>query len=85
MKRPVDRRLGVDEVEGFLDQLRALPRLHIQVRNTVEELVTDDPDVSDEELGWAAIDMASSTIQVPDDLELDDVGAILREELDQEQ
>lgn len=55
------------------------------MRNTVEELATDDPDVSDEELGWAAIDLASSTIQVPDDLELDEVGAILREELDEEQ
>jgi hypothetical protein len=71
----------MDDVETFLEGLRADAPLYARVRDAAEELVIEDPEVSDEELGWAAVDLASTTTQVPDDLDLDQIGAVLREDL----
>ena len=68
-----------EDVEDFVDLLRADEPLHARVLLAVEELIVDDPEVSDEELGWAAVDLASATMQVPDDAELDRIGELLRE------
>lgn len=72
----------MDNVEAFLDRLRADKPLYARVRDAAEELVTDDPEVSDEELGWAAVDPASAATEVPDDVDLDQIGEILREDMD---
>lgn len=72
----------MDDVEAFLDRLRADKPLYARVRDAAEDLVTDDPEVSDEELGWAAVDLASAATEVPDDVDLDQIGEILREDMD---
>ena len=67
------------DVETFLEDLRADAALYARVRNAAEELVLEDQDVSDEELGWAAVDLVSTAMDVPDDLDLDRIGTVLRE------
>ena len=54
------------EPEEFLDELAANEALLARVRDAVNELIQDDPDVSDEELGWAAVDLATNIIRIPD-------------------
>jgi hypothetical protein len=72
----------MNDVAAFLDRLRADKPLYARVRDATEELITDDPEVSDEELGWAAVDLASATMEVPDDVDLDQIGEMLREDMD---
>lgn len=67
------------EPEEFLDELAANEALLARVRDAVNELIQDDPDVSDEELGWAAVDLATNIIRIPDDLDLNEIGLSLRE------
>ena len=71
----------MDDVEAFLDRLRADKPLYARVRDAAEELIREDPEVSDEELGWAAVDLASATMEVPDDVE-PEIGEMLREDMD---
>jgi hypothetical protein len=71
----------MDDGGDFLDQLRADVPLYARVLAAVEELVEDDPEVSHEELGWAALDLASASMEVPDDPELDRIGEFLRESI----
>jgi hypothetical protein len=66
------------DVEAFLDRLRADKPLYARVRDAAEELIMEDPEVSDEELGWAVVDLASATMEVPDDVDLDQIGEMLR-------
>jgi hypothetical protein len=70
------------DVEAFLDRLRADKPLYARVRDAAEELIMEDPEVSDEELGWAVVDLASATMEVPDDVDLDQIGEMLREDMD---
>ena len=72
----------MDDVEAFLDRLRADKPLYARVRDAAEELIMEDPEVSDEELGWAALDLASAAVEVPDDVDLDQIGEMLREDMD---
>jgi hypothetical protein len=72
----------MDDVEAFLDRLRADKPLYARVRDAVEELKLEDAEVSDEELGWAAVDLASATMEVSDDVDLDQIGEMLREDMD---
>jgi hypothetical protein len=72
----------MDDVEAFLDRLRVDKPLYARVRDAAEELIMEDPEVSDEELGWAAVDLASATMEVPDDVDLDQIGEMLREDMD---
>ena len=72
----------MDDVEAFLDRLRADKPLYARVRDAAEELIMEDPEVSDEELGWAAVDLASATMEVSDDVDLDQIGEMLREDMD---
>jgi hypothetical protein len=72
----------MDDVEAFLDRLRVDKPLYARVRDAAEELMREDPEVSDEELGWAAVDLASATMEVPDDVDLDQIGEMLREDMD---
>jgi hypothetical protein len=72
----------MDDVEAFLDRLRADKPLYARVRGAAEELIMEDPEVSDEELGWAAVDLASATMEVPDDVDLDQIGEMLRGNMD---
>lgn len=72
----------MDDVEAFLDRLRADNPLYARLRDAAEELIMEDPGVSDEELGWAAVDLASATMEVPDDVDLDQIGERLREDMD---
>jgi hypothetical protein len=69
------------DVEAFLDRLRADKPLYARVRDAAEELIMEDPEVSDEELGWAVVDLASATMEVPDDVDLDQIGEMLREDM----
>jgi hypothetical protein len=71
----------MDDVEAFLDRLRADKPLYARVRDAAEELIREDPEVSDEELGSAAVDLASATMEVPDDVE-PEIGEMLREDMD---
>jgi hypothetical protein len=71
----------MDDVEAFLDRLRVDKPLYARVRDGAEELIMEDPEVSDEELGWAAVDLASATMEVPDDVDLDQIGEMLREDM----
>jgi hypothetical protein len=70
------------DVEAFVDRLRADKPLYARVRDAAEELIMEDPEVSDEELGWAVVDLASATMEVPDDVDLDQIGEMLREDMD---
>jgi hypothetical protein len=70
------------DVEAFVDRLRADTPLYARVRDAAEELIMEDPEVSDEELGWAVVDLASATMEVPDDVDLDQIGEMLREDMD---
>jgi hypothetical protein len=72
----------MDDVEAFLDRLRADKPLYARVRDAAEELIMEDPEVADEELGWAAVDLASATMEVSDDVDLDQIGEMLREDMD---
>jgi hypothetical protein len=72
----------MDDVEAFLDRLRADKPLYARVRDAAEEMIMEDTEVSDEELGSAAVDLASATMEVPDDGDLDQIGALLREDID---
>jgi hypothetical protein len=72
----------MDDVEAFLDRLRADKPLYARLRDAAEELIMEDPEVSDEELGWAVVDLASATMEVPDDVDLDQIGEMLREDMD---
>lgn len=72
----------MDDVEAFLDRLRADKPLYARVRDAAEELIMEDAEVSGEELGWAAVDLASATMEVPDDIDLDQIGEMLREDMD---
>jgi hypothetical protein len=69
------------DVEAFLDRLRADKPLYARVRDAAEELIMEDPEISDEELGWAVVDLASATMEVPDDVDLDQIGEMLREDM----
>jgi hypothetical protein len=71
----------MDDVEALLDRLRADKPLYARVRGAAEELIMEDPEVSDEELGWAVVDLASATMEVPDDVDLDQIGEMLREDM----
>jgi hypothetical protein len=70
------------DVVAFLDRLRVDRPLYARVRDAAEELIVEDPEVSDEELGWAAVDLVSATMEVPDDVDLDQIGEMLREDMD---
>jgi hypothetical protein len=72
----------MDDVEAFLDRLRADKPLYARLRDAAEELIMEDPEVSDEELGWAVVDLASATMEVPDNVDLDQIGEMLREDMD---
>jgi hypothetical protein len=72
----------MEEPEEFVERLRADEPLYARVLAAAQELAADDPDVSEEELGWAAVDLASATMEVPDDAELDRIGEMLREDID---
>lgn len=69
----------MNDPDEFLDDLASNAQLMARVIAAVRELIEEDPDVSDEELGWAGVDLATgSSVEVPDDLELEEVGARLR-------
>lgn len=56
----------MDDVEDVLELIRADPPLWARVRGAVDELIREDEDVSDDELGQVAVRLAATLPDLPE-------------------